>query len=539
MSAAAVALDWRKISAYSDKMGPKANYPTVIIGAGLGGLCCGAFLAKQGVPVTLIEQHNIPGGYATAFDRAEGSFTFDVSLHGIAIHNNATERILNELGVLKELDIVKLPEIFRQMGPDVDFTIQQHPEHFISFLTSRFPSEEQGIRRFFDKIARISEEVNKLHKKDGKFFILFFPFQYKNMWNVRNTSLADLLNQYTQNRELQNFLASFWAGFGLPPSKLSAFYYSVAVGDYLKNGAYYIKNNSQTLSNKLAEIIMAHNGKIIFETRVEKILVQNKRVAGVKLDNGDTLSAKAVVSNSNIISTFTKMIPQKHVPQDYLRKINACKPSLSSFVVWLGLNRELKGKIKAYCTHVESGQDPEQGYLANLNGDVKNGPYSVTIYDNLYKGYSMPGKTTVALLFFCGYEPWKKFEEDYKREIKTDYYAEKQKWTDILIHRTEKLVIPGLSQMIEVQESATPLTNWRFTGNPNGAIYGSELTPENTFISRIKNRTPVKGLYLAGAWGYPGGGYSGVLLGSQNTFKCMMKDWASEQEMQGELISPV
>jgi prolycopene isomerase len=188
---------------------------------------------------------------------------------------------------------------------------------------------------------------------------------------------------------------------------------------------------------------------------------------------------------------------------------------------------------------VESGQDPEQAYLANLNGDVKNGPYSVTIYDNLYKGYSMPGKTTVALLFFCGYEPWKKFEEDYKREIKTEYYAEKRKWTDILIHRTEKLVIPGLSQMIEVQESATPLTNWRFTGNPNGAIYGSELTPENTFISRIKNRTPVKGLYLAGAWGYPGGGYSGVLLGSQNTFKCMMKDWASEQEMQGELISPV
>ena len=76
MTTSAFVLDWNRISAYAAKMGNMEDYPTVIIGAGLGGLCCGAYLAKQGIPVTIVEQHGIPGGYATAFDRAKGKYTF-------------------------------------------------------------------------------------------------------------------------------------------------------------------------------------------------------------------------------------------------------------------------------------------------------------------------------------------------------------------------------------------------------------------------------------------------------------------------------
>ena len=49
----------------------------------------------------------------------------------------------------------------------------------------------------------------------------------------------------------------------------------------------------------------------------------------------------------------------------------------------------------------------------------------------------------------------------------------------------------------------------------------------NAYMNRIKNTTPVKGLYLASAWGNPGGGYSGVLRGGQSAFLAMMKDWGS------------
>lgn len=86
-------------------------------------------------------------------------------------------------------------------------------------------------------------------------------------------------------------------------------------------------------------------------------------------------------------------------------------------------------------------------------------------------------------------------------------------------------MIPGLSSLIEVKEAATPLTNWRYTRNNEDAIYGFEQSMDNAFMKRIENRTPVKGLYLASAWGNPGGGYAGVLRAGEMTFQKMMEDW--------------
>ena len=79
--------------------------------------------------------------------------------------------------------------------------------------------------------------------------------------------------------------------------------------------------------------------------------------------------------------------------------------------------------------------------------------------------------------------------------------------------------------MIPVREIGTPLTNWRYTRNPQGAIYGFEQSMDNAFMNRIKNKTPIKGLYLDSAWGNPGGGYAGVLRAGERTFKEMMEDW--------------
>ncbi|MEO1070202.1 MAG: FAD-dependent oxidoreductase, partial [Cyanobacteria bacterium J06638_6] len=36
----------------------------IVIGSGIGGLCCGALLARYGFKVTVCESHTIPGGAA-------------------------------------------------------------------------------------------------------------------------------------------------------------------------------------------------------------------------------------------------------------------------------------------------------------------------------------------------------------------------------------------------------------------------------------------------------------------------------------------
>ena len=94
-----------------------------------------------------------------------------------------------------------------------------------------------------------------------------------------------------------------------------------------------------------------------------------------------------------------------------------------------------------------------------------------------------------------------------------------------MIRRAEETLIPGLSSMIEVKEAGTPLTNWQYTGNTDGSIYGFEQSMDNAFMNRVSNESPVNGLYLAGSWGDPGGGYEGALRSGEITFQKLMEKW--------------
>jgi all-trans-retinol 13,14-reductase len=529
MTAASFALDRKKIVAYAASMGPKGNYPTVIIGSGLGGLCCGAYLSKFGIPVTVVEQHNIPGGYATSFERAAGKFTFEVSHEATSIHNNAAAQILKDLGVLEKLQLVELPETLKIKGANFEIVVpQRDPEALIALLSKHFPEEKEGIRGIVQEMIGILDESQKLAQQKGKIPREDFPAQYPKMWNVRNKTLADLLGSFVKDPFLQNALSTQWGFYGLPPSKLSGFYYAIAFAEYLKNGSFYIRPRSQALSNALASAIEASGGKVLYGTPAERILVKDGAVTGVGLSGGKTLPALAVVSNASVLTTFKEMLLQEILPPDYLKKIEEYRPSISTFIVWLGLNQELKGKFKDYKYPVTSGQGPEADYKFSLKGDVEKGTFGITLYDSAFEGYSKPGTSTLKLLFLSGYEPWRKFEADYRAGHKEAYNKEKERWTDILIRRAEKEVIPGLSSMIEVKDSATPLTNWFFTRNTEGAIYGFEQAMNNAYMNRIDNRTPVKGLYLASAWGNPGGGYTAVLRSGQITFGKMMEDWGAD-----------
>ncbi|HOV89665.1 MAG TPA: NAD(P)/FAD-dependent oxidoreductase [Syntrophorhabdaceae bacterium] len=527
MAAMFLAMDKKRLSGLAEKISPKNDYPVVVIGAGLGGLCTAAYLVKDGFPVTVIEQHLIPGGYATSFSRGSGDkYTFDVSLHGTALHNTPSAQILDDLGILKKLNLVLAPECYRLKKDKLDITVpQRDPESYIQLLSMKFPKEAKGIKSFVNEMINIVEDGVKLSKNKGKFIKVLFPIQYKHMWNVRNKTLEVFLGEHVKDPELKDALSGLWGYYGLPPSKLSAFYYAIATGEYLKYGLYYIKDRSQNLSDALADTIIKGGGKILYGTEAKKILTENKQVKGVEISGDKTIPARIVVSNASAPSTFFEMLPQDSLPNDYLNKIKGYKPSLSSFIVWLGLNRELGEAIKTYTIHVPHG-NAEEDYKACLTGDIENSPFSVTIYDNLFKGYSKSGCSTVSIITLCGYDFWSKFESYYKKGEKDNYYEEKERWTKILIKKAEKYVIPGLSSMMDVVESSTPLTNWYFTKNYRGAIYGYDETMDNSFMNRIENRTPVKGLYLASAWGDPGGGYAGVLRSGFNTFSKILEDFA-------------
>jgi len=156
---------------------------------------------------------------------------------------------------------------------------------------------------------------------------------------------------------------------------------------------------------------------------------------------------------------------------------------------------------------------------------VEHGGVGVTLYDVVDRGHSPPGKNTVNLLALQGYGPWERFEADYAAGRKVAYNRAKQLMADTLIRKVERALLPGLSRAIEVQEIGTPLTHARYTGHRRGAIYGWDQTVSNSGSTRVGHATPIRNLYLAGAWSRPGHGYGAVIPSGLECFAEIVRSW--------------
>jgi phytoene dehydrogenase-like protein len=166
----------------------------------------------------------------------------------------------------------------------------------------------------------------------------------------------------------------------LPPSKLSCFYYAIPFMGYLSAGGFYPRGRSQDISSALARYIEGHGGKVLLSTKVERILLDGSRATGVATADGTTLTSRAVVSNADPFATFTDMIADGSAVADYEAACQGYSVSLSSFQVFLGLNRDLVGELGITGSEVfiDTGYDPEASYAHALAGDVEQGGLGVT-----------------------------------------------------------------------------------------------------------------------------------------------------------------
>ncbi|MBU2455887.1 MAG: NAD(P)-binding protein, partial [Proteobacteria bacterium] len=157
-ASSAAAISWTGFEAVADSISDKKEVPLVIIGAGLGGLVSAAYLSKYGFDVTLIEQHAVPGGYATSFDRQD--FTFDVSLHATVAEHAMPQMILADLGIWDQLKVAYTPELRRIVTPRFDVTLPaKNPEGVKKELSRVFPHEKQGIYNFYTEMEQVISEI--------------------------------------------------------------------------------------------------------------------------------------------------------------------------------------------------------------------------------------------------------------------------------------------------------------------------------------------------------------------------------------------
>jgi prolycopene isomerase len=503
----------------------KNGYDVIIIGAGLGGLSCAAFLAGNGFKPLVIEAHDKPGGYATSFKR--GRFKCEVSLHATTPEDPVMKAMLEQLNVRDKITFVPHEHAWSSVFPDFSLDLPVGDFDTIkNTLIAEFGSEP-GLPAYMETWQNLFNDMEKFISIGMPEDPNQLPYLYPTLafMVMNNMTLADVQNFYQiGDPALKAILGQSWTYYGLPPSQIPAFYYLYATGIYHTYGGYYLEGTSQSLSNALSEVIIDAGGEVILKTEVTEIIVENNRAVGVKA-RGKEYYGNAVVSNASIPQTLDELLPPSvELPQDYLDKISSAHTSLSSFNVWLGLNRDITSEIAQSTVSFYPGYDFDDAYDGALLCDMERSGVAMVFPDNLIDGFSPRGHSLIVLTAISGYEPWAQFEQDYFAGKKKRYYEKKDRITEIIIGLAEEHLVPGLSDMIVMQEASTPLTNIRYTSNTFGAMYGYSQTLDNSGLFRLTNKTPVEGLYLSSAWAYPGAGYSSVLLAGKEAVRYMCED---------------
>ena len=80
----------------------------IIIGSGLGGLSCGAILAKNGYAVTVLEQGVQVGGCLQCFSRRGAKFETGMHFIGSAAHGQTLDKLMRYLEIDKTVTLSQL-----------------------------------------------------------------------------------------------------------------------------------------------------------------------------------------------------------------------------------------------------------------------------------------------------------------------------------------------------------------------------------------------------------------------------------------------
>ncbi|MFH2008099.1 MAG: NAD(P)/FAD-dependent oxidoreductase [bacterium] len=483
------------------------RYDAVVVGAGLGGLSAATAMARAGLGVCLLERHNIPGGYATSFVR--GRFEFEVALHelsGIGAAGEATklDAFLDHLGVSAEVEIVRVPELYRSIFPDLDVVLPSGWDSYEATLCELFPREADGLHRFLGRVQKVGREVQEITRHYNFGNPLTAPTRFPNVIRYLPATWGQLLDHDIRDPRARAVLSQYWGYFGMGPSRVSGLYFAVALDAYVRLGPSYVKGRSQALSNAFVRAFERHGGDVRFNCGVRSITTDGGHVSGVITEQGEPIEAPFVVSNADPITTCRELLAEGEVGRRFFDSMRHRTVAPSSVNVYLGLAcpREELGEL-VHENFVNSDYDMDSHY-ERFSSLVDPAVTLVTCYSSVVPEISPPGTTMLVLTTLMYGDPWMRIPPE-------EYVDTKNRVAESMLRDAERLA-PGLRDHIEELEVATPITNMRYTGALGGSIYGFNSPAFDHTILRMPPRGPVPGLFFAGAWTQPGGGFEPCMM---------------------------
>ncbi len=503
------------------------KFDIVIIGAGLGGLSSAAYLAKAGKKVLVLEHHAVPGGYAHEFRR--GKYRFEVALHALdgAAPGGWAYPVLKDLGVLDRVHFHRMDPFYTVRFPNHEVTAPADMIEYEAELIRHFPAEKENIRTLIGEMIETFFQVRRFGA-DGEIGqrppIEQMPAVYPKMLSAMSQSWDEFMNQFTQNAQLKAVFSTLWGYYGLPPAQLNAATYIFPWVSYHLYGAYYPEGGSMAMSRAIEKTIKENSGEILYHQTVNKIEIQNGRAVAVETEKGLRVEADVFISNANSPDTLLKFVGRENLPQQYADQIESAAPSISNFVLYLGLDRNLKSEgWKHHELFVSEGYDIDSDYQAALNGKFNLTALALTNYDQVDASCAPETGSVLSIFSLADWKTdnvWGTGGNLEKYSKNPQYNELKEAAAEMILDRAEK-IIPGLRASIKYKEIATPITNWRYSRNVGGAIYGTEQTVENMYSGRLQSKTPIENLFLTGAWTF-GGGMSAALMSGRETSRIVI-----------------
>lgn len=483
------------------------QYDVIVIGGGNGGLASAATLAEKGKSVILFEKHNIPGGCGTSFRR--GRFEFEVALHQLS-HMGTEENpgplreLFKRYGILDEINWIQIKELFRVNFPDgTGVSLPAERKQCEDFLCKEFPSQADGIRKYFETVYKFCAEAAEFAAKSAKstgepgalkkaIMKAGFPKLYPTLAKYGLKSTQEVLDEFFTDSKLQLALSAYWCFMGVPPARFPFAILAKCTNFYLETKPYYLTGTSMMMNQAIMEAVQKMGGTVRLNCGVKRIILENGKAVGVIDDFGEEYRAKKIISNISPLATYGNLLLPEEIPAAAREYLKPYTVGISAITCFIGLDctPEEIGFTTSFTLNYES-LDANEDFKDAYKLLPENDPLVATCYTVDDPSVSPKGTSVITAGTLKYGEPWEKLPPE-------QYYEMKYEAGRRIVARLEKMY-PGFTEHIEEMEIATPLTHMRYLGHPGGAIYGYEQDlMQSVFFFPTESK--IENLEFASGW---------------------------------------
>ena len=486
----------------------ETKYDVVVIGAGNGGLTSAVTCAKRGLKTLLIEQHNVPGGFASSFVR--GRFEFEVALHELGNWGDQNEpgdvqMIFNELGInikMNELDEAFSVYLKDENGVEKNYKLPFGAEEFAKKCDEYEPGSYQKVLNFIDICKNCYDAARYLRESRGNPDPAVLKSKYPNYLTVANSSLDDIMKKMKMPRLAKYFIETYLLYLGVRSDVVAASLYCIMFYEYIKYKAFIPENRSHEISQKIVDRFLELGGDVWYNTKALKIDVKDNQVQGIQTSKG-YIKTNHIISNVSPRAIYGEMIDNSNIPSLDKKVVNYRTLGAQGFCIYIGLDVPAEKLGLHDYTYFMADPRGFNKMWETMRSLEENNSYIVVVQNNGCKKASPDGTSIISFTTLFN-DAWNDVSEE-------EYFKTKERIAKRLIEDFENRMNVKISDHIEEIEIATPMTFARYTGSKNGVMYGDVCRVNDSPYVRGRHMDTlfsIKGLRFAGANSYFAHGYS-------------------------------